>query len=282
MASSGVRVDEPEEITAGRALADLPEIGLDHLEGVDVAAQGGTVGDEQDRRVAAHVHRAADGVGVVEDVGRVAPTDAAVRAREELLRVDLAHAVRGAVRGQGHLEGLGEELLHALLGHVVWRGLGAGDRAQLPLAFHLRPLVLFDLAADEGVEVRGRRADLDLVARLQLATLEPAVAAEDARRLAAQIDGHVDAAGHGEVGAEADVAEVRELDRVALVDLHGLVHRDRLVVDGRLHVGAGEGDHGVVGELALEVAAGDLDAGLARGVADAHVAEPERDRVERT
>ena len=67
-------------------------------------------------------------------------------------------------------------------------------------------------------------------------------------RARAQHRGRVDAAGDRQVGAGAERARNRSAKHLAGADRKTLPERRRHVVQGRLHLGAGDGDHRVPAE----------------------------------
>ena len=128
-----------------------------------------------------------------------------------------------------------------------------------------------------------------LISGLQAASFDAADGGAHVRRPAAEKRGHVDPAGDGEIGAHAKPGP-REGDDVARAHADRLPHRQRVAVERRAEVAAGDGDDVVGGRAQLAAEEEDLEAGIARiaanqvaaagVVADEEIGDPQREAVE--
>ena len=126
-AGCGTRLEAKS--VARAKLPDLPQLVVDDGDRANEAAEARAVGPEDHRHVAGEVD-AADGVGVVVDVGRMQSRLAAVVARPRGLRPDQSHA--GAAGVVVHFPFGVEERAHVFGREEIRRAMRAVGDADLP------------------------------------------------------------------------------------------------------------------------------------------------------
>ncbi len=128
-------------LVARAQLPDLPQLGVDDGDRADEAAEAGAIGPEDHRHVAGEVD-AADGVGVVVDVGRMQSGLAAIGARPRGLRADQPHA--GAAGVVVHFPFGVEERARCRRREEIRRAVRAVGDADLPGVRVVGPLARRD------------------------------------------------------------------------------------------------------------------------------------------
>ena len=122
-------------------------------------------------------------------------------------------------------------------------------------------------------------AEVEDVAGAQGTAGVSAKAAEDEGAAAAEEGLRVEAAAHGEVGADAFFGGGAEREHAAGFDFDGLPARDELAIELRGHVCAGEGDEGVGVKFEAAAHGGELDGRGVLRVADEAVGDAEGEVV---
>ena len=128
-AAPGCGMRWKRKLVARAQLPDLPELVVDDGDRADESAEAGAIGPEDHRHVAGEVD-AADGVGVVVNVGRMQSRFAAVAARPGGLRADQPHA--GAARVVVHFPFGVEERVDVFGREEVRRAVRAVGDTDLP------------------------------------------------------------------------------------------------------------------------------------------------------
>ena len=261
---------------AGLELAGFPQLRLHDGGRAHKAAEAGAVRAEDHRHVTGEIN-GADGIGVVVNVGRMQACLAAVAARPLRRGADQAHA--GARRVVMHLPWGGKKRGDAFVGEKIRRAVRAIQHADFPIAGQRCAQRGVERFAVEWRGVRGRYRQH--IARAQRPPAVPAKLAEREGGFRAEIIGHVDAATHGEISAQARAFNRADAQHAARGDAMRLPWRERCAVERGLHRGAGERDHTVAVELERRSGDSEFQRGRAFGVAGQAIGQPHRQRIHR-
>ena len=231
----GGREAREADFVAGAKLPHLPQLGLRDGGRADEPAERGTIGSENDRHVAGEID-SADSIGIVVNVARMQPGLAAVGARPAGLGSDEADSGRIGVVVDLPLGG--EEGIDIVGGEKIRRAVRAVQHADLPAMGQTR----FERGGKGAQARRGGvgGADMQHVARSQRAPAVAAKFAEGKGRAAAEIFGNIDAAAHGDIGADAGPRHATELQHLPGLDGDRCPIGDRFAVERSRELGAGE------------------------------------------
>jgi hypothetical protein len=259
------------QLVTGLELAELPEVVFDNGRGADEAAQAGAVRTEDHRHVAGVVD-AADGVGVVVDVGGMQAGLTAIGSRPARLRTDQPHA--GATRVVVHFPGGGVERLDVPGREEVGRAMRSIIHAD-------RPVVAVCGTSGRRNGLTTFHSETGAVQSQYITGTQgaPAMAAELSQRergARAQVLRHVEAAADGEIGALARAADAAEREHRAARHGYGFPVPDGLAIQRRFHRRAGQRNHRVRIEAQRGAGHGQFQRRRALGVGDDTVRQAQR------
>ncbi len=270
--------DTPEaQLVAGTKLADFPQLGIDDGHRADESTEAGTVWAENHRHVAGEID-AADGVGIVVNIGRMQSCLAAVGARPGGLGADQAHA--GATGVVVHFPVGREERIDVGVREEVRSAVRSVGHRDLPVVRVVRPIARRDRVA--ATEIQAGSIQAQHVARAQRPAAVSAELSEREGGAAAEVLGNVESAAHRKTGALAGSANRAEREYAAARYRDRFPEHHRPSVEFRVHLRAGERDH----RIAVEAQRCARDRHLQRRgsgrIADHAIGHAMRQRIHRT